>query len=243
MSDKSAVDFLKAIAEMEITHADRAVALLWWYDVEKEGIFKTPREIADEIELAGYGKQNPTRLASQLAKSKLTRKGPKGTFGIKVSSKAQLITVYRPYVNHVPVPESDSVVPRELFEGTRGYIEKVVRQINASYDSGLYDCCAVMCRRLLETLIIEAYEAKGWAVDLKGGDDQFMMFSGLLNKIENDKRFNLGRSAIRGLKDFKKLGDQSAHNRKFNARKSDIDRVRDGLRDASEPLLHEAGLI
>ena len=111
------------------------------------------------------------------------------------------------------------------------------------YDMGLYDCCAVMCRRLPETLIIEAYEAKGWADDLKGPDGNYMMFSGLLNRVENESRFTLGRNAINGLRAFKKLGDQSAHDRKFNARKPDIDRVRDGLRDASEPLLHEAGLI
>ncbi|MGE0700753.1 MAG: hypothetical protein AB7O57_16760, partial [Hyphomicrobiaceae bacterium] len=41
---------------------------------------------------------------------------------------------------------SDSVVPRELVAKTRGYIEKVVAQINGSYDHQLYDCCAVMCR-------------------------------------------------------------------------------------------------
>lgn len=32
-------------------------------------------------------------------------------------------------------PPSDSVLPREIFTGTRTYIERVVRQINASYDS------------------------------------------------------------------------------------------------------------
>jgi hypothetical protein len=46
---------------------------------------------------------------------------------------------------------SDSLLPRELFSNTRGYLEKVVFQINGSYDQGLYDCCAVMCRRLGET--------------------------------------------------------------------------------------------
>ena len=55
------------------------------------------------------------------------------------------------------------MLPIDLFDGTRGYIEKVVLQINASFDASLYDCCAVMCRRLLETLIIECYEANGQA--------------------------------------------------------------------------------
>jgi len=53
---------------------------------------------------------------------------------------------------------------------------------------------------------------------------------------------HLGRNAAKGLKDFKQLGDQSAHNRRFNANANDIDRVRDGLRVAAEELLHLAGL-
>lgn len=56
-----------------------------------------------------------------------------------------------------PVP-SDTILPRELFEKTRGYIERVGVQINGSYDHGYYDCCAVMCRRMAETLIIEVRE-------------------------------------------------------------------------------------
>jgi hypothetical protein len=113
---------------------------------------------------------------------------------------------------------SDSVLPRELFSGTRGYIEKVVDQINGSYDYGFYDCCAVMCRRLGETLIIEIYEAQRRAEEIKGTDDNFLMLSGLLGVLNKDKSIHLGRNAKRGLDGLKDLGDKSAHNRRFNAR-------------------------
>jgi hypothetical protein len=141
-----------------------------------------------------------------------------------------------------PPPESDSVLPRVLFHGTRGYIERVVKQINRSYDAGLFDCCAVICRRLVETLIIELHEAKGRAGDVKGSDGHFLMLSGLLSVLENDATINLSRSTTQGLKDFKKLGDLCAHNRRFNAESPDIDRVRDGLRVGAQELLHLAGL-
>ena len=51
-------------------------------------------------------------------------------------------------------PTSQSVLPNSLVAGTRGYIEKVVFQINGSYEKGWFDACAVMMRRLLETLIV-----------------------------------------------------------------------------------------
>ena len=137
---------------------------------------------------------------------------------------------------------SDSVLPRELFARTRGYIEKVVSQINGSYDQEFYDCCAVMCRRLGETLIIEVYEAQGRAAAIKDGDDNFLMLSGLLGILKKDGTIHLGRNAKRGLDGLKDLGDKAAHNRRFNARQSDIDAIRPDLRTATEELLHLAGL-
>lgn len=134
-----------------------------------------------------------------------------------------------------------SVIPLGLAT-TRGYLDRVVLQLNASYDAQLFDCCAVMCRRLLETLIIEVYEHCGRAAEIKGSDGNFLMLSGLACYFEKDKAFNVGRNGMKGLRDFKSLGDLSAHNRRFNARKEDIDRVRDGLRVIVEELLYLAKL-
>jgi hypothetical protein len=138
---------------------------------------------------------------------------------------------------------SDSILPRELFSNTRGYIEKIVHQINGSYDYGFYDCCAVMCRRLGETLIIEIYESQGRAKEIKGPDDNFLMLSGLLGVLNKDRSINLGRNAKRGLESLKDLGDKSAHNRRFNARQPDIDGIKSDLRTAAEELLHLAKLV
>jgi hypothetical protein len=99
-----------------------------------------------------------------------------------------------------------------------------------------------MCRRLLETLIIETYERAGRANEIKGADGHFMMLNALIAFLERDNSVHLGRNAAKGLKDFKQLGDLSAHNRRFNARRNDIDRIRDGLRVAVEELLHLSGL-
>ena len=49
----------------------------------------------------------------------------------------------------------------------------------------------------------------------------FMMFSGLLAHLEADTKINLSRNAKAGLKAFKRLGDLSAHNRRFNAELDD----------------------
>jgi hypothetical protein len=50
------------------------------------------------------------------------------------------------------------VIPFALLRGTRGYMERIAHQINGTYSNGWYDGCAVMIRRLIETLIIEVFE-------------------------------------------------------------------------------------
>ena len=55
-------------------------------------------------------------------------------------------------------PKTEMVLARSLVSNTRGYIERVVAQINGTYENGWYDGCAVMMRRLLETLIATVYK-------------------------------------------------------------------------------------
>jgi hypothetical protein len=55
-------------------------------------------------------------------------------------------------------PTNEFILPHAMVRGTRGYIERVVFQINGCYEKGWFDGCAVMMRRLIETLIIECFE-------------------------------------------------------------------------------------
>lgn len=221
---------------------DRALALLWFVGREIPTIGMPATAICSEVESAGHPKQNATRLEQQLRAHRGASRDGKDSWRLHPRTRRELDTTYSFALKPKPLPESDSVFPTELFIDTRDYIERVVEQINKSYDAKLWDCTAVMCRRLLETLIIETYEKAGRAPDIKGSDDQFFMLNGLISYLERDTSINVGRSALKGLKDFKQLGDLSAHNRRFNARQDDIDRVRAGLRVASEELLHLSNL-
>lgn len=237
--------FLKSIdSNLTKTH-DRALAVIWFVGQASDmGI--TASEICRIIEAAGHPGQNVTRLAKSLAEDKKRVGRVPGGDAWRVHPKA-IAELDALYANKIGIKKaskpSDTVLAREMFANTRGYIEKVIYQINASYDAGLFDCCAVMCRRLLETLIIETYETAKTEDKIKNSDGHFFMFADLLRVLLADKNFNVSRNAQKGLKDFKALGDQSAHNRRFNARQDDIDRVRDGIRTASEELLHLAKLI
>jgi hypothetical protein len=220
---------------------DRAVALIWFHGREKE-VGTTPRQVARELHDAGFAQQNVTRLRRSLDRDPRVRKAKGGGYRIDAASLNSLTETFGPFLGPQPPPATDSVIPPELTQRTRGYIEKVVYQINASYDTTLFDCCTVMCRRLLETLIIEVYEHEGRSAEIKNADGHYWMFSALLLHLEADPTLHVGRQALKGLKALKKLGDQSAHNRRFNATRSDIDRVIEDVRLAVEELLHIGGL-
>lgn len=238
-------EFLLSLEHSTLKTMDKAIALLWWMGRDDPQAGATARELCAIIERNGYAQQNYSRLDAQLETRKsYVSKFPKtNVWRVHPRGRLRLDETYGDYVLPKPPKATDSVLPRQLFENTRGYIEKVVRQINGSYDAELYDCCAVMCRRLLETLIIEVYEHAGRATDIKTSNAHFFMFADLLRTIKGDTAFNISRNGLKGLEDFKALGDLSAHNRRFNAQKADIDNIRGGMRVAAEELLHLSSLI
>lgn len=139
-------------------------------------------------------------------------------------------------------PHNQRVLPHALVRDTRGYIEKVVYQINACYENTCYDACAVMLRRLIETLIIEAFEHEKIDHKIKSAAGQFGPLDDLINATLNEAGWNLGRDSRTALQRLKRLGDLSAHSRRYNARRQDIDRVMHGTRVVVEELLYLAGL-
>jgi hypothetical protein len=235
--------FFEAIDSDELKTIDRAIALLWFVGRGDPALGATAREICDVVERHGHPKQNVSRLDDALAADRRTARAAAGAWRLVPRARREL-DVKLAALASMPrkAAATDTVLPRELFKGTRRYLEAIVHQLNASYDCGLYDCCAVMCRRLLETLLIEVYEAKVRAAEIKGSDGHFLMFAPLLTFFEEDNSIHASRNAIKGLRDFKQLGDLSAHNRRFNAHKNDIDRIRDGLRIAAGELVEMAGM-
>jgi hypothetical protein len=138
--------------------------------------------------------------------------------------------------------DGGAVVAYDLVAGTRGYIEKVVRQINKTYDAACYDACAVLVRRLIETLIIEAFEANSTASTIKNPAGEIMPLRDLVDNMQAETSWNLGRNARKALPRLKSVGDKSAHDRRYNARRDDIDKIKDDLRTVVEELIALARL-
>jgi Domain of unknown function (DUF4145) len=153
----------------------------------------------------------------------------------------EIASVLGPPAEGVVAP-ANAVIPAILFRNTRGYLVKVANQANGAYSSGWYDACAVMLRRLLETLIIEAFEHHKIASRIQNANGDFLYLRDLIDKTIAETSWNLSRNAKNAMPKLKDVGDKSAHSRRFNALRSDIDKVAPDLRLVAEELLSIAGL-
>ena len=99
-------------------------------------------------------------------------------------------------------------------------------------------------RRLLESAIIEAFEAKGIDAKIKdptSGD--FLQLTAIIHAAIAEPAWNLPRNVKKQLPNLRDLGHTSAHNRYYLAKQPDIDKFTMAYRETVEAFLHLAGLL
>ncbi|GET24556.1 hypothetical protein [Prolixibacter sp. NT017] len=138
----------------------------------------------------------------------------------------------------LPSEVHSNFFPIELFDNTRGYLKTIANQSLASYNIGIYDGCSVLTRKLIEILIIECFERHGNESLIKREDGNFYFLSDLIAEFLKEPAWNVGRNAKTSLPKIKNIGDKSAHNRRYIARKNDLDDIKDDVRIVIEELIH-----
>lgn len=234
--------FAKGISSLQLSHADRAIALLWYYLQTQEFEERTASELANDLHDEGFPKPNVSRLSGDLSQSRLTIKGQRlGSFQIDIRRLPDLEETYGQFLKMKKVDVQDSVVPNDWVKGTRVYLERLVHQINGSYDYGFYDACATMSRRLMESLIIEIYIHNGRHHEIQN-DGVFLGLEKLIAYVRADKKLTLGRNTPKMMTEVKQLGDTAAHDRVYITSKQDIDDLLARYRRMLQDLLSASGI-
>lgn len=152
-------------------------------------------------------------------------------------------TILNPALETAPLhPPTDDLFPLDLVRGTRGYIERIAEQACGSYDQGWYDASAVMIRRLLEILIIESFESHTLSSKIQLPDGTFFYLQDLIAATLNETCWTIGRNVRKALPNLKDIGNQSAHGRRYVARKNDLFNIKRDLRLTIEELVILSGL-
>ena len=140
--------------------------------------------------------------------------------------------------------EGEALFPMGILaQAKRGYLMTIGRQMNGCFAVGWYDACAVMMRRLMEVVIIEAFENKGRANQIKGQNGNYLQLTDLVGLALAEPSWSLSRNTRKCLPQLRDVGHMSAHGRYYHAQRDDIEKVRQGCRVAVEEFLHHAGLL
>ena len=143
----------------------------------------------------------------------------------------------------VEIGQSGTVLPTMLFDGLSSNFQRLCQQINASYENNLYDCAAVMMRRLLEGLLVLSYQNYEIESEIttKDGTHHFMLDK-IIKNAGNNQTLKLSANVKKELALFKDLGNYSAHKIWYNCTKQDIEPHILKYRMIIEELLYKSGL-
>lgn len=235
-------EFAQELAKVRLSHTERAIALLYYYRETQQFEERTASALASDLSEEDFPKPNVTNLKRALSRSKFTLKGKqKGTFRLDVRKVAELATSYGSRLKTTTAPVVDALIPSEWVTGTRVYLEKLVYQINGCYQYGFFDGCAAMCRRLMESLVIEVYVREKRQHEIQN-DGVFITLEKLIKYVVADSNISLARNSPKTMHDIKQVGDTAAHDRTYITPPIDIDDLKIRYRHLIKELLDKAGI-
>ncbi len=163
---------------------------------------------------------------------------------IPTAQKNSAKTILLAFLNNLNCEDKPShlLFPMEIVQDTRDYVSRIAKQVNICYTNGCYDACAVMLRRLIETLIIECYEKEGIQQNIKDSNNQYLNLDAIITSFTNEPKFNLSRDTKNNLRKLKEIGDKSAHNRYFTASQNDVDKLAQDIRVIIPELVEKSGV-
>jgi hypothetical protein len=138
--------------------------------------------------------------------------------------------------------DDGTILPEALYGKTRGYIESLAKQINASYEHNIFDGCAVLMRRLEEVLLVLSYEKLGIEASVKDGNGNYLLLEGIVRNAVSNTTLSLSRNSKASVETFRELGNYSAHKITYTCKREYINQEIGEYRALVDELLHKSGL-
>jgi hypothetical protein len=237
------------IAESGLADFDEMEKVLYFafYHLKKSALEEfSAQEGASWVRDNRMGNPNTSRLAMRLKSSRDTVRGSRpGRFRLHHNLLNELDAKFPQLAEKSQdVMDDGAILPPSLYEKTRGYIESLAKQINASYEHNIFDGCAVLMRRLEEVLLILSYEYMSIAGEIKDPKTgNYFMLEGIVKNAQGNAKLNLSRNGREWIDTFRALGNYSAHKITYQCRREYIREKIDWYRALVEELLHKAGIL
>jgi hypothetical protein len=193
---------------------------------------------------SGHQISNDSRLKSNIIKSRdFQKRNNNNEFSLTPKAREKLlIETKNIFEDEEKIISSSEVLDEQLFLGKRGYLDKLIKQINNCYINNCFDAASILMRRVFEISLILAYENLGLHDEIKDVHGNYFMLEKIVTNAIKNKQLNISRSrheydAIR------ELGNFAAHKIHFNTRKKDIDDIKLNYRATIEELFYKANLL
>lgn len=143
----------------------------------------------------------------------------------------------------ITIKQEGTILPTVLFDSLSPNLQSLCEQVNASYENNLFDCAAVMMRRLLEGLLVLSYQNLGIEAEItdKSGT-RHVTLDKIIKNAEQNSTLALSGNTKNELALFKDLGNYSAHKIWYNCTQQDISPHILKYRAIVEELMYKAGL-
>ena len=138
-------------------------------------------------------------------------------------------------------PSDHSYLSVDLVATTPSYIRDLLEEVNGAFAAGCFTACGMVLRRFAETLLIEAFERKDNAHLIQGPGGEWLTLEGIVAVAEQPASLGLTRNARKALAGIKKIGDLSAHDRHFVAKRHHLSRQQLDVEVAVQGLLAVCG--
>lgn len=237
--------FSKVAQFQDLTEIEKIERLAFFFDESKgEPLFK-PKDFSELLVSLGYAKPNHSRLIEKIKGSNSFIKGTsKDTFRLSPKKRRELKDKYPDLSDSEEIISDDSLLPESLFTNTkRRYLVRMAQQINASYEGHLFDGTTLLMRRLLEILLIHAFQHAGIESEIESPDGNYVKLKTLINKASSSAVISLTPETRKSIDQFRELGNLSAHKVTYNCRRDDIKPIRMEYRAIIEELLYKGGLV
>jgi len=237
-------DFANLTELYDCTEIEK-VRLVAFYFLRIENLTEfVTKDVTSWFQTLGLAKPNQSRLEGNLRKSKIFIRGSKpNSFQLHANEIRKLDLEFSQITTKSEeVISTDTILPKARYEKTRGYIELLAKQINASYENNIFDGCAVLMRRLLEVLLIHSYENLKIDSQIRDNSGNYYMLERIVSDAKSNTVLNLSRNAKEHLDVFRTLGNFSAHKIYYNCTRSDIQKVILEYRATIEELLYKSGI-
>ena len=219
--------------------------LLAFYFYKTENVIQfSSKDISYWFDSLNLGRPNISRLIKNIIKSPLFIKG-NGNDTYQLHPKS--IEAYENEINWFDETSEEisfngAIIPREVFTKTRGYIEKLAEQINASYENNIFDGCAVLMRRLIEILLIHVCQNTGQENRIIDSSGKYKNLSTIINEVKSNPSINLSKYTNDCIDNFRILGNFSVHKIEYNCRRDDLKKIALDFRATVEELLYKSGI-